>query len=116
MTQGEQDRITGERLRLLMEKRKRLNCYESKARELAEDMEAVAKIISSHRGGHYSSQDDQDRRSLWSDKLGGGTQAGDISWPDWEELCKFFREIEHLKAEIKRLVDELKPFGVELES
>ena len=114
MTQKEQDQLIGERLRTLTEKRKSLNCHEEKARKFAEDMEVVAKLLSPyHRGGGYASQDRESRLRLWSGTLEGRLQNKDTHWPEWEEVSQTFREIQHLKKGIERLVKELKPFGVE---
>ena len=112
MTQNEQDRIIGERLRVLTEKRKSLSCYEAKARELAEDMEAIAKVLSPYRGGKYISSEHDERRRLWAGKLEGTDKLDNVSWPDWEELRRTFQEIVYLKSDIDRLVTELNPFGI----
>ena len=113
MTQKEQDRITGERLRSLTEKRKQLNCYEAKALSLAKNLEAVAQSLTPNRYGHQMPSEQKKRRRLWSAKLEGRIDSEDVRWPEWEEVSQTFREIEHLKGDIKRLVSELRPYGIE---
>ena len=67
------------------EKRKKLNCYEAKARRVADDLEAVAKVLGPYRRS-YISQEHEDRRKVWAGKLAMGPEQQDVQWPDWESL------------------------------